>query len=79
LQLSVLSFVIPQGSAVAVAVVVVAVACPFVCHPVGICGLPLPALASLNRKQNVISTEAADSIIVRRAVESFPPASPFPN
>jgi hypothetical protein len=35
-----LLFVIPQGSAFAVAfvfAVVFAVACPFVCHPVGIC------------------------------------------
>jgi len=40
--------------------VAVAVACSFVCHPVGIC---------LSPQQNVISTEALDSLTVQRAVE----------
>jgi len=49
--------------------VAVAVACSFVCHPVGICFCFCCCVFSLSPQQNVISTEALDSLTVQRAVE----------
>jgi len=47
----------------------VAVACPFVCHPAGICFCRCCCLFSPPPKRIVISTEALDSLSVQRAVE----------